>query len=143
MRKAADLTYYDGNSQGLLLIRLGNVYRNLLKDDARALAAYRETYQTWNLYKRLAAAIEASGILARQNKLDEALAELKTIELDKVTIPDWRGSLLAAYASILTKQGQKADAIAKFNEVLGIKDATADQKAACEKRIKELQGKTK
>ena len=142
LRKAADLTCYDGNGQGLLLIRLGNVYRDLLKDDTRALAAYREAYQTWNLYKRLAAAIEASGILARQNKLDEALAELKTIELDKVTYPDWRGRLLAAYASILAKQGQKAEAIARYREAAGLKDMDASQKTAYEKILRDLESET-
>ena len=137
LRKAADTTRND-STRGFALNNMGSAYRGLLKDDARAIAAYRETYLTKNDYKRFAAVIAVAEILARQNKLDEALAELRTIDLDKVGHPGWRGSLLAAYGDILAKQGKKAEAIAKYREAAGLKDLDASQKAAYEKAIKDL-----
>jgi len=46
LRNAADTILYDDNTKGLALIALGRAYRDLLKDDTGALAAFRETCAT-------------------------------------------------------------------------------------------------
>jgi len=143
LRRAGDRIRYDDNTKGLALIALGDACRDLLHDDNRAIAAYRETYQTSNICKRSAAAMGVAGILARQNQLDDAWAELQRIDLEKVTHPYWRGCMLAAYGGILAKQGKRAEAIARYREASRLKGLPASQKAAYEKTVKELQASTK
>ena len=77
---------------------LGDTYAILLKDDLQAVVAYRLVYQTDDVYKRSAAAMSVAAILARQNKLAEALLELETIDLNKVKHPYWRGQMLISVA---------------------------------------------
>ena len=133
----------DGNILGLALNRLGDTYRDLLKDDARAIAAYRRAYQTYNVYKHCPAAMAIAGILSRQQKHDDALQELRKIDMSKVTIPYWRGAMLAAYARVLAKQGNKAEALAKYNEALQVQGIYPVQKTAFEKALQELQAEAK
>ncbi len=142
LRKAADTTRND-STRGFALNTMGNAYCGLLKEDARAIAAYRETYRTRNDYKRSTAAIAVAEILARQNKFDEALAELRANDLDKVVHPGRRGSLLAASGDILVKQGNKAEAIAKYREAAGLKDLPTSTKAAYEKIVTALEADAK
>ena len=142
LEKAAEYLT-DSNSKGLALNMLGDTYASLLKDDARALETYRSVYKNPNIYKAGAAAMGAAGILAKQNKLDEAMSELKTIDMDKVTHPYWRASLLAAYGGILSKQGKKSEAISKYKEAAELKDIPASQKALYEKIIKDFETDTR
>ena len=135
----------DAHTPGQAWLMLGDTCRDLLKDDKKALAAYAEGIKMvqggiGHSYA-LTALLSAADILRKQGKYDETL-EL----LGKIDLPKWGGywgvTFRCAYGETLASQGKKAEAIAKFNEALGVKDATTDQKAACEKRIKELQGKT-
>lgn len=138
LRKAADALPHDDNSKGLALIALGDAYRDLLKDDGRAIVAYRETYGTANITKRCAAAMGAAGILVRQNKLAEAWTELNTIDLARLQTPYWLGAMLAARGSVLAKQGKTDEAIASYQVALRLEGLPASQKAACEKALNEL-----
>jgi len=134
----------DGNLSGAVWLTLGNTCRDLLKDDQKALAAYAEgiKMQDGGGYHVAKTSIFFSAdILRKQGKYDEALELLGKIDLKKQA-GVWGVAFYSAYGETLASQGKKTEAIAKFNEALGIKDATDAQKAACEKRIKELQGKT-
>ena len=140
---AADLTraaeyLTDSNSKGLALNALGDTYAALLKDDLQAVVAYRRVYQTDNVYKRSAAAMSVAAILARQNKLAEALLELETIDLDKVKHPYWRGRMLTTYGSLLAQQGKRAAAIVKYREAVQLQDLPPAQKSAYETALKDL-----
>ena len=122
----------------MALNALGDTYVALLKDDLQAVVAYRRVYQTDNVYKRSAAAMSVAAILARQNKLAEALLELETIDLDKVEHPSWRGQMLTAYGSLLAQQGKRAEAIAKYREAVQLQDLPPAQKSAYETALKDL-----
>ena len=116
----------------------------LLKDDKKALAAYGEGIKLvkgGGCSYTLAAVLSAADILCKQGKYDEAFAVLGKIDLKKQT-GYWGVTFYCAYGETLASQGKKAEAIAKFNEASGVKDATDAQKAACKKRINELQRKT-
>lgn len=128
----------DDNSKGLALNALGDTYQHLLKDDARALDAYRRVYATRNIYKHCQAAMAAAGMFSRQGKHNEALRELQSINMANVTIPVWRGSMLAAFANVLAQQGRKAEAIAKYEEALQVNGILPAQKASFEKAIEKL-----
>ena len=145
LKKAAEYSR-EYHTPGLAWLMLGDTCRNLLKDDQKALEAYGEGIKLVpggdGRYYTLNAVLSAADILRKQGKYDEAFAILEKIDLKKLDGRSWGVPFQCAYGETLASQGKKAEAIAKFNETLGIKDATAADKAACEKRIKELQGKT-
>jgi tetratricopeptide (TPR) repeat protein len=145
---AADLkkaTEYltDVNSLGLALTALGGVYENLLKDDDLALETYRKVYAASTVYKHASAAMAAAGILQRRNKADEAIRELDTIDIKEMAPCNLRAATLNAYADAYAAQGKKAEAIAKYKEVLNETAAEPWRKEACEKQIKALEAALK
>ncbi len=142
LKRAAEYLYED-NSKGLALNALGDTYQLLLKNDALAIETYRRVYKTAALYKQCQAAISIAGIFRRQGKPDEALRELSTIDMAKVTVPYWRAAMLAAFGDALAGQGKKADAIARYNEALQVPDIHAGQKEAYEKEIRRLRADDK
>jgi len=139
LKRAGDYLMED-NAKGLALNALGDTYQHLLKDDARAVAAYRRTYKTRNIYKRCHAAMAVARILSRQNKHAEALQELERLGPDRVTIPYWRGLLLCAYGDVLAAAGSNAEAIAKYREALQLEGVSPGTKKACEKALKHIDG---
>ena len=144
LKKAAEYSR-ERHTPGLAWLMLGNMCRDLLKDDQKALEAYGEGIKMVSggggYSYTMEAVLSAADILCKQGKYDEALEVLKKIDFKKME-GYWGVTFRCAYGETLASQGKKTEAIAKFNEALGVKDATAAQKAACEKRIKELQGKT-
>lgn len=139
--KAAD-NLTEPNSLGLALIGLGDAFQ-LLKDDARALEAYRKVYKASTQYKACTAAVYAAGILKRQGKLDEAIRELDLIDIKQLVPSDIRDMWLIEYADTLAKQGKKAEATAKYQAALENKNIQPWYKNAAEKGLKELQGEAK
>lgn len=131
----------EANAYGLALNALGDTYRDLLKDDAKALDAYRRVHTTSFTYKVSQAAISAAGILTRQGKPDEALQELQRIDMKQVDHPYWRVYMLAAFGDVLgATPGKKAEAVAKYKEALQIPDIRDYQKTAILKALDALEG---
>ncbi|MCE9608138.1 MAG: hypothetical protein K8U03_24900 [Planctomycetia bacterium] len=87
------------NLRGQIWLSLGATYRQYLKDDAKAIAAYRRTYETANEFKHCSAAVAIAGILRSQSREAEAQAELQRIDERKMTIPVYRDMLLKAKAA--------------------------------------------
>ncbi len=94
----------DTNWQGESLLSLGRTYRQLLKDDTKAIAAFRRVYATGNEFKHCSAACEVSDILRLQGKRDEAKAELNRIDQAQMTIPVYRDMLRKAKAQAEEQQ---------------------------------------
>jgi hypothetical protein len=88
------------NWKGEALLALGRTYRQLIKDDAKAIAAFRRVYSTGNEFKHCSAACEVADILRLQGKRDEALAELDRIDAAKMTIELYRDMLRKAKATV-------------------------------------------
>jgi len=134
-----------GPLRGQAALTLAHNYRQNLHDDQAALNAYIQTQRIekkrdqWGwLY--LTAVTAAADILRQQNKHDEALAMLGQVAVDKMRNGYWKAALLCAYGEIRASQGQKAKAPARFKEALGVKGIADGQKAACQRRIRELEG---
>jgi hypothetical protein len=145
VEKREKLQYSPGEGiHELAWLRLGDFYRNCLKDDERAMQAYghvldRKMLAPYRLNvidkpaftghsEALAAATRAAGeILRKQGKEAEALK--------------LQFSLLKAQAEALADSGKAAEAVARFREVLVVKGVSAADKEFCEKRIKELQAR--
>jgi tetratricopeptide (TPR) repeat protein len=125
--------------------RLADNYKDNLKDDQQALAAYLEGIEKsidafgWI---RLQSIVSASEILSRQSKHDEALAVLGKVDSGKMT-GTWKYNFILAYANVAAAQGKKDEAIAKLNEGLAAKDIADWQKPAFQQKLKELQPEAK
>jgi len=142
LKKAVD--YIDDEyTMGIAWLTMGHNYRGNLKDDQKALEAYA---QVINMMRggwcSLTAVISSSDILCKQGKFEEALQILGKVDMKKHA----GGNLcllLSAHAEILAGQGKKAEAIAKLNEAITVKDIPASYKAAYEKRLQALQADAK
>lgn len=127
----------DANSKGYCLNLLGDACRNLLKDDDRALAAYRQAFEAGTVYKQCQAAVNIAEILSARQKYAEALAELDRVNLDDLAAPFWRGKLFCAQGKLLIRSGKPDEAKAKFAAALEIKDLPDEIRKECEQAIAE------
>ena len=103
---------------------LGDTYQQLLRDDARALDAYRKGFELEDKYVWVttAATLKAANILLYQVKNDAALETLNRYgeeDLKKLS-PYYRISILRAYGEVYAAQGRDAEAWAKFDEALKV-----------------------
>ncbi|MEZ0257495.1 MAG: DUF4838 domain-containing protein [Chthoniobacter sp.] len=88
------------NLKGETLLMLGATYHDLLKDDPKAISAYRQVYETTNVFKQCTAAVAIADILRRQGKTAEARAELSRIDEAKITNETYRSMLNKAKAAV-------------------------------------------
>ena len=138
LTKAATYTT-NVNSRGLVLNNLGDTYLHLLKDEEKAIATYRRVFKESHVYKQCHAAITLASIRLKKGKPEEALQELKRIDLKKVR-GYWKAALLMARARALLAAGKKAEAIADYKQAIAIKGLPASTKKMCEKAIKQIEG---
>ena len=122
-------------------LALGNHREFTLRDDARALEAYRavvcERRQLGGA-SELAAAQAAARILTRQGKFDEALDALLRIDTDKLG-GTWRHSTLIARGDTHLAAGDKAAARAAFQQVLDDRPAAElRHRQAAEERLQQI-----
>lgn len=123
-----------------LWVALANNYRNNLKDDQRALNAYRKAIELLpgaGSWVNLSSITSASEILCKRGKYQEALEVLAKAPLDRLT-GYWRAMILLAYAQILSAQGKKEQARARLKEALNSKGIPPHLKKAIEKQLSEL-----
>lgn len=125
----------DNNTRGYCLNLVGDAYHDFLKDDEKALAAYRKTYRTGTIYKHCHAAIQIAEILKKQKKYAAAVEEFGRLQLDDATASVWRGKVLLAWGEALFAAGKTAEALDKYDAVLKLDDLPADVKQRCELAI--------
>jgi len=130
------------NDKGNLLNALGGVYRDLVKDDDKAIEVYRRTFRESHTYKQSHAAIAVAGILLRRGKPEDAQKELRRIDHKKMR-GYWRAVMLAAHGRVLAAMGKKEKAIAHYAEAMKVKGASAHTVKTCKTAIDKLQGKGK
>lgn len=138
LKKAAQFVT-EANHKGLALNTLGDVYRDLIKDNALALESYRKVYDAPAINKQCYAAAAVARILAGQGKFDEAFAELNRIDMAKVTHTDWQVFMVLARGDVLARQGKKREAADTYMEALKVEGISSSDKAACDKKLKELE----
>lgn len=135
--KALDFPLTAGE-KGDTFRQIGDIYVTQLKDDAKALEAYRQAQTAGNQYRRGEAARAAAEILVRQGKHDEALAELSKFDLGQFQ-GEPRALMLRQMADILATQGKKPEAVTKYEEAVKVEGISAGTKTACEKAVQSLQ----
>jgi len=108
--------------EGFFWYNLAETCHALLKDDARALDAYRKAFELEDNFGWMpaAAAVKAVNILLYQVRNDEALDILRRYrdeDMEKLP-PYWRFHILRAYARTYAAQGREAEARVKFRQAL-------------------------
>lgn len=102
-------------------IALADNYANVLNDDARALASYRQVLDKFGhqggSWATAQARISVARLLTDQVRPDEALQVLEQADFSKLA-PPWKIKTLRAFAHAYAAQGNEAAALAKFREAL-------------------------
>ena len=127
--------------QDLAWLRLGDFYRDYMKDDDRALAAYnnvldRTTWDSWGR-PRKPAALGADETLAAATK---AVSEVLKKQGKAGEIPKLQFNLLLAQAEAAAGVSKEADMIARFKEMLALPGRTTAEVNATAARIDPLAG---
>jgi tetratricopeptide (TPR) repeat protein len=143
MKKAVE-TLGEGEARNEARLLLGDIYRDLLQDDAQALVVYQENVAKAAKFGwiQMTSVVSVSAILVRQKKFDEALAAMKDYDPARMS-GVWKYTFLMAYAELYAAQGKKAEAVAALKEGLAAKDLAAWQRPGFEQKLKELQGDAK
>ena len=121
---------------------LGGIYL-ALKEDDKALNAFRQVlvlFHDKNNYLYYSSVLSATGILTRQAKYDEALAELKNLDLSKPS-GTYGFQALKAFGDICLAQGKKDEAVAKYKEALAVTNAPKSYLDDLTKKLNEISGK--
>lgn len=116
---------------------LAENYRENLKNEDKALAAYQKLVGQGSWYMPVDATLKAAEILRARNKNEEALKALETLNFE-VADGSWREKKYAALEKTLVVLNRKNDAIARYQNALALKDLSPAEKALFEKRLKAL-----
>jgi hypothetical protein len=127
--------------QDLAWLRLGDFYRDSLKDDDRALAAYnnvldRTTWDSWGRPRKPAALGAGETLIAATKAVSEILKK----QGKAAEIPKLQFNLLLAQAEAAAGVLNEADMLARFKEMLALPDRTTPEVNVTAARIDPLAG---
>ena len=123
-----------------ILVNLGHNRETNLKDDAGALAAYRQNFvgkERIGGSEEFRSVQQAARILSRQGKHDDALQTLARIDLNK-TNGSWRATTLAIKGDLLVAAKRSDDARAVYREALAEPSLPASMRKVIKKSLAEL-----
>jgi len=121
-----------------ILVNLGHNRETNLKDDARALAAYRLNYEGKGRIggaEEFRSVQQAARILSRQGKHDEALQTLARIDAAKQS-GSWGATTYAIQGDLLTAAGRKSEARGAYQKALAKPGLPKTWSEAIEKKIR-------
>jgi tetratricopeptide (TPR) repeat protein len=123
---------------------LGDLYRDISKDEQKALDAYGEAVKLGGsipVRRLAAAAIARARLLAAHGKGAEALAEMDRLKADQMKDPYWRCAIQMCHAEILEGLGRTADALARYKIVVSYDNAPDVFLGAAKKKIEAIEKK--
>ncbi|MFA7157993.1 MAG: tetratricopeptide repeat protein [Kiritimatiellia bacterium] len=118
---------------------LAENYRENLKNEDKALAAYQKLVGQGSWYMPVDATLKTAEILRARNKNEEALKALESLNFE-VADGSWREKKYSSLEKTLVALNRKNDAIAKYQKALALNDLTPAEKTEFEKRINALRG---
>jgi tetratricopeptide (TPR) repeat protein len=140
LRKALE-NLGEGDERDVARLTLARNYRDVLKDDRQALAAFLECIDKAQYrygWISLEAITAAADLLRKQGRSDDTLKVLGRVNVKTMT-GDWKSTLLQAYAETYAAQGKKADALALMKEARAVPGIQEWRIAACENALKAMQ----
>ena len=133
------------NRKAGLLNTLGVVYRDLLKDDQKAIDAFRRTQRTGKRSDGSRATFAIADIYLRQGKSDKAVQVvndwLAQVPAEDMPNAAWQQSVLFNTVRVLTEAGRNEAAITKCKQALANEKIEPAVKQDLRKRLAELHGK--
>ena len=130
----------DSRVRTSILATMGGNCETNLGDDAGALDAYRQNFES---RESIGAADEfrsvhnAARILARQGKFAESLKTLGRVDVENLR-GYWRHATLLVLGDTLAAAGRKVEALAAYQQVLADKDARDTMRQAAQQAVDEL-----
>ncbi len=125
--------------RSILVTMAANREKHLEKDE-EALSAYRQNFESITSIgaaDEFRSVLGAARILKRQGKIDESLATLHRVKIDKLK-GYWRHAILMEVGETLVVANRTDEALKTFQSILNDKSATASQRREAEKHIERL-----
>lgn len=129
------------DNKALAYHALGDLYREVAKDDEKAMQSYGEIVKLADALptRRLAPAVMGRArILAAQGKGAQALAELDRLDADRIKEPYWQCSIQTCYGEVLERMGRNADALARYKAAVSCENAPEALLSAARKKMEAL-----
>lgn len=90
---------------------LGNLYERNLNDIEKAEEMYKKAIeQNGTLGTHSDCVISYSNLLMKKGNFDEAIAMMESLNVEKITSPDWQARIYVAYGDLYLKNNDKAKA---------------------------------
>lgn len=131
---------YDTRELAFANLELGNFYRDCLKDEDKARAAYKEVAgSSVTGAAKYDGAIAYAVLLAKQGDDKEAVAQLDKLPLGTITSPYWRCRIHQAYGDVYSALNRTDAAVAAYRKALAVPDAPEYLARAIREKIAALE----
>lgn len=119
---------------------LGDLYKEQLKDDDKALAAYRKALvvTTANYSWRNDAFLNTITILLKQDKGAEAMLAFESVDFEKLSNFHAKGLFYLAHADVLIEQNYNGQAATQLIKVLQMGEVTESLKKRADEKLQVL-----
>ncbi len=120
---------------------LGNLYRRQLKDQAKALAAFKAAAGTGPLNNAVEynAALTCALLLSKQGNENEALKMLGRFKTNKIKSAYWKCRIFIAYGDVYAGSGNKAEALRNYKLAMETPKAPTAMVGTAKKKIATLE----
>jgi len=134
---------FDVREQAFANLALGNFYRDCLKNESKARAAYKEVADSSATgAAKYDGVIAYAILLARQGHDKEAVAQLDRLPLGTVTSPHWRCRIHQAYGDVYSALSRADAAVAAYRKAIAVPDASKYLVRAIQKKIAAAEART-
>ena len=120
-------------------LALGNFYRDCLKNESKARAAYKKVADSSATgAAKYDCVIAYAILLAKQGNEKEAVAQLDKLPAETVTSPHWRCRIHQAYGDVYSTLNRTGAAVAAYRKAIAVPDASEYLVRAIQKKIAAL-----
>jgi tetratricopeptide (TPR) repeat protein len=127
---------FDANQLAFANLALGNFYRDQVKDEIKALAAYNAVIESPVVgAAKYDSVIACAVLLAKKGDEKEAIAQLDKLGMENITSADWRCRIQQAYGDVYVALKRPDAALAAYRKALEIPDVSKYMVKAIEERI--------
>lgn len=135
--KAIQCTEGSQVSRGRSCQMLGFVYRDIMKDDDKALDAFNKgmAASKSNFAWRNECFLGMINILLKQGRVADAAKAFEDVDFSKIPGDHWKSSFCLAHAEVLRLQGKNGQASARLCEVLQLDSCSEEQKKQVQKKL--------
>jgi tetratricopeptide (TPR) repeat protein len=134
------------NDKARLLNTLGQTYRDLLKDDERAIDAFQRAQAVGSSSKGTSATFALADIYLKRDEPDKAVAVVKEwieeVKPQNAGSAYWQKYLLSGTVRVFAAAGRKDEAMATCKEALAMDGILPEVKEAIQKQLGGLQAES-